>query len=70
MKFTVTTTTPQGKQRTRDCKNIREAGQAVAWCLHDNLNLSRRDATQLGMLAEKDRQLDHESGYQFRIEAS
>jgi hypothetical protein len=68
MAFTVTTTTPQGKERIAECKNIREAGQRVAWSLHDNLGISKRDATQLGMQAERDRTLTHESGYQFTIE--
>jgi hypothetical protein len=67
MRYTITTTTPAGKQRTRDCKNIREAGQAVAWCLHDNLNIDKRAATQLGMQAERERTLTH-AGYIFTIQ--
>jgi hypothetical protein len=68
MKFTVTTTTPMGHERIAECKNIREAGQLVAWCLHDNLGISKPEATQIGMQAERERTLTHESGYSFAIE--
>lgn len=67
MKFSVTTTTPKGKQRISPAKNIREAGQIVAWTLADNTGISRKEATQLGMQAERERNLTSH-GYTFAID--
>jgi hypothetical protein len=51
--YTVTRTLADGTTKTRDFTTKRLAGQHVAYCLHDNANYTRKDATRAAMDFER-----------------
>jgi hypothetical protein len=64
---TVTINRPDGTSKTVPALNIREAGAVIAYALHYNTGISRKDATRHAMTAEKTGTVSAE-GYTFTIE--
>lgn len=64
--YTVTITYPDGATKAVPAAKIRDAGQTVAFALHYNTGISRKDATRYAMQAEKDGAVSA-AGYSFTI---
>lgn len=64
--YRVTRTLPTGEQKEREFAKIREVGQHVAFCLHDNTGMDKKQATRCGMEAERTGRVEA-AGYTFVV---
>lgn len=67
--YTVTRHLPDGTVKTQEATSKRNAGQLVAWCLHDNTTMDKKTATKHGIEAEKTGTTSA-NGYTFTITTS
>ena len=63
----VTRILPNGTVKTYECRKLRDAGKHVAYCLSDNANASKQEATRAGMELENTGRVESH-GYTFTLE--
>ncbi len=65
--YTITRVTPDGITKSATRETLRDAGKHVAYCLSDNANASKQEATRAGMELEKTGRVESH-GYTFTLE--
>jgi hypothetical protein len=51
--YKVTRTLPTGQQKEYTCDDLKSVGRHVFYCLYDNCNMNKKEATKHGMEAER-----------------